>query len=103
MHSLLVNSEWKVGAGDTATIPKGANLSSSSPFKGGEAGIRDACVAPPQPAGYAKPAVVRVAVRRGMGPEVAEFPQPPPPAQGSSFPVTGPASVASVAERLSRQ
>ena len=58
-----------------ATIPKGANLSSSSPFKG--------------------------EVRRGMGPEVAEF--PPPPAQGSSFPVTGPASVASVAERLSRQ
>ena len=91
----------KVGAGDTATIPKGANLSSSSPFKGGEAGIRDACVAPPQPAGYAKPAVVSVAVRRGMGPEVAEF--PPPPAQGSSLPVTGPASVASVAERLSRQ
>jgi hypothetical protein len=26
-----------------------------------------------------------------------------PPPQGSSFPVTGPASVASVAERLSRQ
>jgi hypothetical protein len=36
-----------------------------------------------------------------MGPEVAEFPLPP--AQGSSLPVTGPASVASVAERLSRQ
>ena len=27
----------------------------------------------------------------------------PPPPQGSPFPVTGPASVASVAERLSRQ
>jgi hypothetical protein len=29
--------------------------------------------------------------------------RPPPPPQGSSFPVTGPDSVASVAERLSRQ
>lgn len=33
----------------------------SFPFKGGEAGIRDACVAPPQPAGCAKPAVGRAA------------------------------------------
>ena len=39
----------------------------SSPFKGGEAGIRDACVPPPQPAGCVKSAVGRAAVGRGMG------------------------------------
>ncbi|MDP3512099.1 MAG: aminomethyl-transferring glycine dehydrogenase, partial [Sulfuritalea sp.] len=44
-------------------LPLKGREGSSSPFKGGEAGLRDACVAPPQPAGCAKPAVGRAAVR----------------------------------------
>ncbi|WP_310448637.1 SoxR reducing system RseC family protein [Sulfuritalea sp.] len=69
----------------------------SSPFKGGEAGIRDACVAPPQPASCAKPAVGRAAAGRGMGEETGvpstchaslTHPLPNPPLEGEGASMT---------------